>query len=148
MNPLLTSSRRYSWKPDISNVHGAPIPLYFDYESYDGCFPVNPTTDEEYPVTYFGPRFKDTIEMHKAFANRTLADGMQSYKFKFPQKMNLIEAAQASHKRNHDSESRPFNGMNPVITENDDHVIDAKLFKAPSLTFDSYYESGNLDMAI
>ena len=86
--------------------------------------------------------------MHKAFANKTLADGRQSYKFKFPQKMNLIEAAQASHKRNHDSESRPFNGMNPVIAENDDQIIDATLFKAPSLTFDSYYESGNLDMAI
>ena len=24
----------FSWKPDIS-VHGAPIPLYFDYETFE-----------------------------------------------------------------------------------------------------------------
>ena len=37
------------------NIHGAPIPLYFDYESYD--IPINPYTNEEYEVTYYGYRF-------------------------------------------------------------------------------------------
>ncbi len=77
-----------SWKPDISNVHGAPIPLYFDYESFDDCMPVNPQTQEEYPVAYLGPRFRDSIDLHKAYANKN-----SGYRFKFPTNMNLIEAA-------------------------------------------------------
>ena len=56
-------------------MHGAPIPLYFNYETYEDCIPINPATEEEYPVTYYGHRFKDSIDMHKAFANKTRADG-------------------------------------------------------------------------
>ena len=48
-------------------VKGAPIPLYFDYESYD--LPINPVTEEEFPVTYYGYRFRDSLEMHKEFSN-------------------------------------------------------------------------------
>ena len=61
--------------------------------------------------------------------------------------MNLIEAAQATSKRRHDGEDTPFKGMNPCIAENPAHILDQELFKVPSLIFDSYYESGNLDMA-
>lgn len=51
----------------MNNINGAPIPLYFDYESFD--IPANPMTNEEYDITFYGNRFKDSIEMHKAFAN-------------------------------------------------------------------------------
>ena len=48
-------------------VKGAPIPLYFDYETYD--LPVDPNTLEEYIVTYYGNRFRDSLEMHKHFTS-------------------------------------------------------------------------------
>ena len=61
--------------------------------------PINPLTDEELPITYYGPRFKDSLEMHKAFANQeniAIEGGslISSYKFKFPPNMNVIEALQ------------------------------------------------------
>ena len=58
-------------------IKGAPIPLYFDYESID--LPIDPATQQEYQVTYYGQRFRDSIEMHKTFSNHS-----NSYKFKFP----------------------------------------------------------------
>ena len=58
-------------------VRGAPIPLYFDYETYDT--PVDPITLEEYEITYYGHRFRDSLEMHKCFSNHD-----QRYKFRFP----------------------------------------------------------------
>lgn len=58
-------------------VKGAPIPMYFDYESLD--LPIDPNTNEEYEVMYYGYRFKDSIEMHKAYSNQE-----NTYKFQFP----------------------------------------------------------------
>lgn len=58
-------------------VRGAPIPLYFDYETYD--IPLIPGTEDEYEVTYYGNRFRDSLEMHRFFSNSG-----QSYKFRFP----------------------------------------------------------------
>lgn len=78
----------YRWKPSI-NITGAPIPLYFDYEWFD--IPVNPLTGEEYDISYYGHRFKDSLEMHKAYANKA----NDSYKFKFPPNMNVLEAMAA-----------------------------------------------------
>ena len=92
------------------NIHGAPIPLYFDYEVFD--IPNNPMTNEEYEVAYYGHHFKDSLEMHKAYANKA----PDSYQFKFPPNMNVIEAMQASQKRKRDF-FRPFLGMNPVLIE-------------------------------
>jgi len=88
-------------------VHGAPIPLYYDYEEFD--FPVSPATKEEYPVVYYGPRFKDSLEMHRQFANRS-----GSYGFKFPPNMNLIEAI-TKGARTRPDQPRPFEGMNPEL---------------------------------
>ena len=149
--PLITASYSlkpdmlFGWKPDISNIHGAPIPLYFDYEDME--VPINQQTHEEYPVTYFGPRFRDSLEMHKAFANKseTLSNGeeKQSYRFKFPPNMNVIEACMPPKKK---SEDRPFTGMNPILKENP--IINPDMFKQPSLLFDSMFESGNLDMVV
>ena len=53
---------------------------------------MNPYTNEEYDVHYYGNRFKDSLEMHKAYANV----GSDSYRFKFPPNMNLIEAITGS----------------------------------------------------
>ena len=71
------------------NITGAPIPLYFDYETFD--LPINHLTNEEFDVTYYGNRFKDSLEMHKGYANIVSSD-LSSYKFKFPPNMNVIEA--------------------------------------------------------
>ena len=49
------------------NVSGAPIPLYFDYETFDA--PINPQTNTEFSVLYYGNRFRDSLEMHRAYAN-------------------------------------------------------------------------------
>ena len=57
--------------------------------------PLNPfNPNEELPITYYGPRFKDSLEMHKAYANKkNYSDGTDiSYRFKFPPNMNVIEA--------------------------------------------------------
>jgi hypothetical protein len=75
------------------NVHGAPIPLYFDYETFD--IPINPQTNEEFPVLYYGSRFKDSLEMHRAYANKS----SDSYKYKFPPNMNIIDALASSNLR-------------------------------------------------
>jgi len=126
---------------------GAPIPLHFDYETFDNYVPVNPATNEEYPVTYYGPRFKDSLEMHKAFANQNFKDGMSSYKFKFPNNMKLFEACSVK-KPQQDDEERPFTGMNPIIAANEFNSINPETFKKPSLVFDSHFECGNLDMVV
>lgn len=47
----------FGWKPK-GQVHGAPIPLYYDFEEFE--LPLNPLTKEEIPVHYYGPRFKDS----------------------------------------------------------------------------------------
>jgi cytosolic carboxypeptidase protein 2/3 len=60
---------RLGWKP-VTDVSGAPIPLYYDYETFD--LPVNPMTGEQYDMIYMGPRYKHSIGMHKSFANRLL----------------------------------------------------------------------------
>ena len=51
----------------MNNVHGAPIPLYFDYESFD--IPINSINNKEYDILYYGHRFKDSLEMHRTYAN-------------------------------------------------------------------------------
>ncbi len=67
----LQSDMRLGWKP-ITDVTGAPIPLYYDYEIFD--LPVKTLTGDPYEVLYLGPRYKHSIAMHKAFANRLLPD--------------------------------------------------------------------------
>jgi hypothetical protein len=75
---------------------------------------VNPYSEELMPVTYHGPRFKDSLEMHRAFANKLQEENpsskpnngsgalaMGSYKFKFPPNMNVIDAMQAGQSKKH-----------------------------------------------
>ena len=83
--------------------------------------------------------------MHKCFANKSTSSEGNSYKFKFPPNMNVIEAMQNDMKKSRQQEDRPFIGMNRIIT-NLSPSIDPEIFKKPSLIFDSLYECGNLDM--
>jgi hypothetical protein len=78
---------RLGWKP-VTDVAGAPIPLYYDYETFD--LPVNPLTGDPYDVIFMGPRYRHSIAMHKAFANKLLPNGKPSYSFKEPPNMSLI----------------------------------------------------------
>lgn len=136
----------FGWKPQEIQIAGAPIPLYFDYESYEGQMPLHPLTMEELPPTYLGPRFKDTLEMHRAFAQSDIRS--EGYKFKFPPNMNVVEAMMAGQRKRSEDSERPFIGMNPKIVSSEAHSPDPDLFKSPSLHFESYYECGNLDVAV
>jgi len=92
-------------------VHGAPIPLYFDYETFD--VPLQPYSNEELPVSYYGFRFKDSLEMHRMYANQA----ENNYKFKFPPNQNVIDAIIGSQKRKRKDDDRPFIGMNPLMIQ-------------------------------
>lgn len=104
--PLPSVEKQYSLKPDMQfgwrpeDVRGAPIPMYYDFETFD--IPINPETKIEYPSYYIGPRFQDSLEMHKSFANKSKMvgpDNYPSYHFKFPPNQNVIEAIDYGLKR-------------------------------------------------
>jgi hypothetical protein len=57
---------KFGWRPK-HEVSGAPIPLYYDYEPFE--IPINPITNEEYTPLYLGARPKNSLEVHKLFAN-------------------------------------------------------------------------------
>ena len=105
-------------------------------------------TNEEFDVTYYGVRCRDSLEMHKAFSSSAFGGSAASdaYRFKFPPNMNVIEAMAGTHRRKKDFD-RDFKGMNPLIRERQG-FINQENFKKPSLEFESKFESGNLDMAI
>ena len=71
MPPMeLTNIRRnYSLKPDMvfgwqpNDIHGAPIPLRFDFDVVE--LPINPNTQDEYPIYYIGKRYTDSLTMHR-----------------------------------------------------------------------------------
>ena len=101
MPPMeLTSIRRqYSLRPDMifgwkpEDIHGAPIPMNFDYES--GNLPIDATSGFEFPIYYIGKRYNDSLGMHRQFANRKKmlgSDEVPSYHFKFPPHQNVIDA--------------------------------------------------------
>ena len=101
MPPMeLTSVRRYySLKPDMAfgwrpeDIHGAPIPMYFDYEQNE--LPTRPDTGQDFPIYYLGNRFNDSLDMHHRFANKVKMlgpDEIASYNFKFPPNQNVIDA--------------------------------------------------------
>ena len=101
MPPMeLTNIRRnYSLRPDMvfgwqpNDIHGAPIPLRFDFEANE--VPINPATQNEYPIYYLGKRYSDSLSMHRQFANKSKMlgpDEIPSYHFKFPPHQNVIDA--------------------------------------------------------
>ena len=109
MPPMeLASVRRYySLKPDMAfgwrpeDIHGAPIPMYFDYEQNE--LPTNTETGCDYPIYYLGNRFSDSLDMHQRFANKVKMlgpDEISSYHFKFPPNQNVIDAMGQPHRNN------------------------------------------------
>ena len=91
---------RFGWKPK-ETILGAPIPLYYDYETFE--VPININTKEEFLVNYLGPRIGNSLDMHKAFANindsekinqqiHGISSLAKTYQFKFPPNQNLIDA--------------------------------------------------------
>jgi len=91
--PLINSSHSmkpdmmFGWKP-TATAQGAPIPLYYEYEPIS--IPINPLTNEEFEVLYYGPRPKNSLEMHKLFSNLKTQRGT-SYPFKFPANMAQLQ---------------------------------------------------------
>lgn len=83
---------QFGWRPE--DVHGAPIPMNFDYETYE--IPQNPETKTCFPVYFYGNRFIDSITMHKSFSNRDFATGADSllpaYFMRFPPQESIINA--------------------------------------------------------
>ena len=62
---LQPTKKSYSLKPDMAfgwkpeNVQAAPIPMYFDYETFE--LPINPLTKLDYPIYFSGERFLDSL---------------------------------------------------------------------------------------
>ena len=93
-----------------------------------------------FKIIYYGPRFKDSFEMHKNFVKPS----ENTYEFSFPKFYGL-----ASAKAFYDSvfedmmdgevprkdEMREFQGMSPDVDRNELH-------------FNSNFENGNLDMVV
>jgi hypothetical protein len=52
---------QFGWRPE--DIHGAPIPMVFDYETFEIL--KNPETKTVFPVYFYGNRFVDSISMHK-----------------------------------------------------------------------------------
>ena len=111
----------FGWKPD--DIHGAPIPLHFDYETNE--MPYNPKTDCEFPIYFIGKRYVDSLIMHRQFANKKKMlgpDEIPSYHFKFPPHQNVIDAIGDSQKKGTKTDNLPankmFTGMNPLLLHN------------------------------
>ncbi len=93
----IAADMRFGWKPQQKEVHGAPIPLHYDFEPIH--IPNNPMTNKPYTLLYHGIRIQTSIDVHKKFANKdnlTLDqcpnprpkgkrhEPYSSYQFKFP----------------------------------------------------------------
>lgn len=63
----IAADLRFGWRPVEKELHGAPIPLHYDYEQF--TVPKNPATNRLYQVLYFGPRIQTSYDVHKKFAN-------------------------------------------------------------------------------
>ena len=50
----IAADMRFGWRPQQKEVHGAPIPLHYDFETYR--VPLNPYTNKPYQIMYLGPR--------------------------------------------------------------------------------------------
>lgn len=63
----IAADLKFGWRPIEKELHGAPIPLHYDYEQFQ--VPKDPTTGKSYMVEYFGPRIQTSHDVHKKFAN-------------------------------------------------------------------------------
>ena len=117
----------FGWRPDIEPISGAPIPLYYEYETFEA-----PT---ELPsglmkTIFYGKRYSDTHKLHYAFSDKRPCEAIPSvgYNFTFPP----VDIPYPNYYWREDPP--PFEGMWPSMKH--------------SLIFDSDFESGNLDMVV
>ena len=113
----------FGWRPQL--LHGGPIPLLFNK-----CeLPIsrNPQTNQDFPVIFHGFRPRDTVVMHQKFA------GKESYPVPTIPAVDIYEFLHRNDQTLKDY--RPFVGMNPAF-----HPFEH--------TFDSCFESGNLDKVV
>lgn len=138
----IAADMRFGWRPQEKEVHGAPIPLHYDFEPF--FMPINPATNKPYQALFLGERIRTSIDVHKKFANilnltvdecpntrpkNRSGEPYPSYTFRFPLKTPYMLP--------HSFDERPaFTGMNPKINCKEE------------LKFDSSFESGNLDMVL
>lgn len=130
-NHSLLPDMKFGWKPNITKGT-PPIPLYFDFLEH----PFWEFKDEDL-VLYYGFRPKTSFEMHEQFSNRA---NLFSYPYTFPQHYKLgsykYEGAYAKLSKFVDTHDwREFVGMNPKANQSE-------------ITFNSKFESGNLDLVI
>lgn len=127
---------KLGWRP-VNPYSGAPIPLYYAYGNYDAHINYN-TLDPTKVPRFLGPRIPNSLQMHRLWAKKELPGGKQSYNFKFPPRI-------MNGKRKRVEEPRPFLGMNPNLPA----IYERKGLtynQDTELTFDSFFESGNLDI--
>lgn len=58
---------KHGWRPKFKNAPRAPIPLYYEFDSFS--IPIDPETKKPYEPIYLGPRYKNSLIVHKKFAN-------------------------------------------------------------------------------
>jgi len=124
---------KLGWKPK-NPYSGAPIPLYYDYEEFEGVTAAE--KDKNQILLYLGLRPINSVHVHKEYSRQKLEDGSSSYNFKFPPRPVVIQKKRVE-------EPREFLGMNPDLQEELKEKYDASY----DLRFDSNFESGNLDYA-
>ena len=90
----------FGWQAAPDNKSGAPIPLYYDYET----FHTDHIQDDD--IVYYGFRPKDTLIMHKEF---TRASRKEKYHFSFPPLNSYTPEP------DREEEPRPWEGMNPSV---------------------------------
>jgi len=63
----IAADMKFGWRPQVKEVHGAPIPLHYDFEPF--YVPINPATNKPFQVLFLGERIRTSIDVHKKFAN-------------------------------------------------------------------------------
>lgn len=132
----LAVDMRFGWRP-ANPYSGAPIPLYYDFANYDEDIDYFSKDPVKVPI-FLGPRIPNSLQMHRLWSRQEFGVLSDAYPFKFPPRPAPIKSKRVE-------EPRPFLGMNPRLAE-----IFSKRGKVydqnKELTFDSFFESGNLDL--
>ena len=138
------------WKPDLS-FESAPIPLYFNFAEqplvqyyqeqayYQNFNNSHSQQNQFFKIIYYGPRFKDSFEMHKTYVRPY----EQTYDFQFPKFHGL-----ASAKAFYDSFFTGADGEKPIRDDMREFKGMAPDAEWDELRFNSNFENGNLDMVV
>ena len=118
-------------------LHGAPIPLRFDYE--DNKF-LSALGSREKDIIFNGFRPPDSLEMHKKYVK---LNAENSYPFKFPDPNSILAELQRQ------SAAKEYIYIYYIYRKlNDRKAGMMSDYPATEINFNSYFESGNLDMVV